>query len=155
QLGEKGKWSKAGSLWEQGTRVPTIIAAPGMKGTCTRIVQTLDFYPTLVDLCGLPKRDDLEGISLVPLLKDPGAQWNHPAFSIWSEDGRTIWGAAIRNEKYRYAEFTTGGAMLLDEASDPHELKNLADDPQYAGTCAELSAQLRKYTSRYTPPPQR
>jgi arylsulfatase A-like enzyme len=153
QLGEKGKWSKAGSLWEQGARVPMIIAAPGRTGTCERIVQALDFYPTLVELCGLPKRDDLEGLSLVPLLNDPKAGWDHPAFTIWSEDGRTITGAAIRDEKYRYAEFDggRGGAMLLDEANDPHELKNLSDDPQYAAVRADLSAKLNGYVSRYKP----
>jgi arylsulfatase A-like enzyme len=155
QLGEKGKWSKAGSLWEQGARVPTIIAAPGMAGNrsaCERVVQSLDFYPTLVELCGLPRRDELEGLSLLPLLNDPKTEWNHPAFTIWSEDGRTIHGAAIRNDKWRYAEFGDG-AMLLDEANDPAEMKNVVDDPANAAVRAELSAQLKKYTSRYTPPP--
>src|SRR5690606_22072828 len=64
QLGEQGKWSKAGSLWEQGTRVPFIILDPRAKGngqSSPRIVELLDIYPTLADLCGLPKPDGVEG----------------------------------------------------------------------------------------------
>ncbi|HEV2318282.1 MAG TPA: sulfatase, partial [Verrucomicrobiae bacterium] len=93
QLGEKGKWSKAGSLFEMGTRVPLIISAPGAGGngqTCGRIVESLDLYPTLVDLCGLPKSSELEGASFNSLLENPAAAWDKPAFSIWSEDGKTI-----------------------------------------------------------------
>src|SRR5690606_33923250 len=66
QLGEKGKWSKAGSLWEQGTRVPFIIHDPRAKGngqSSPRVVELLDIYPTLVDLCGLPSYEGLEGRS--------------------------------------------------------------------------------------------
>jgi arylsulfatase A-like enzyme len=53
QLGEKGKWSKAGSLFEMGTRVPLIVSAPGAAGNgqpCYRTVESLDIYPTLVEL---------------------------------------------------------------------------------------------------------
>src|SRR5690606_28945014 len=74
QLGEKGKWSKAGSLWEQGARVPFIIHDPRAKGngkTSPRIVELLDIYPTLADLCGLPRPEGLDGVSLSPLLNNP------------------------------------------------------------------------------------
>jgi arylsulfatase A-like enzyme len=144
QLGEKGKWSKAGSLYEQGARVPLVIDAPGAKGNgrpCPRIVQTVDLYPTLVELCGLQPPPDLEGRSLVPLLDDPDAEWNHPAFTIWSEDGRTATGISVRTDGWRYTEYagSNGGAVLFDEAADPHEMHNLADDPRHAETRARLS----------------
>ena len=90
QLGEKGKWSKAGSLFEMGTRVPLLISVPGAKGngrSCARIVESLDIYPTLVELCGLPPQNEIEGRSLAPLLQDPSAKWDKPGYSIWSEDG--------------------------------------------------------------------
>jgi arylsulfatase A-like enzyme len=156
QLGEKGKWSKAGSVWEQGARVPTLIYVPGMAGmgkTCSRIVESLDFYKTLADLCGLPVADHVEGRSLVPLLKNPQAEWNHPAYTIWSEDNRTLTAISVRNEKYRYAEFTagTGGAMLLDEEKDPHEIKNVVDDPAYAQVKAELSKLVQEYRAKFKP----
>src|SRR5262249_46657759 len=132
QLGEKGKWSKAGSLFEMGTRVPLIISAPGAGGhgqSCTRIVQSLGLYTTLVELCGLPKSSELGGASIASLLENPSAPWEKPAFSIWSEDDRTIHGTAVRTERWRYAEYGkdgANGAMLLDPHNDPFEMKNLA-----------------------------
>ncbi|HTY89017.1 MAG TPA: sulfatase [Candidatus Acidoferrum sp.] len=153
QLGEKGKWSKAGSLFEMGTRVPMIMAVPGVKGngqSCFRIVQSLDIYPTLVELCGLPQPAGLEGHSLVPLLNDPQAAWDRPAYSVWSEDGSTLHGVAVRTEKWRYAEYGPegkNGAMLLDAHGDPFEMKNLADDPRQSKVCAELAALTRQYAA--------
>lgn len=149
-LGEKGKWSKAGSVWEQGARVPTIIYVPGMEGMgkrSPRIVESVDLYRTLADLCSLPVASHVEGRSLVPLLKNPTAEWNHPAYTIWSEDNATLTAKSVRNEKYRYAEFTAGGggAMLLDEEADPHEVKNVVDDPKYASVKAQMQELLKKY----------
>lgn len=159
QLGEKGKWSKAGSLFEMGTRVPLIIAAPGAKGNgtaCFRPVQSLDVYPTLVELCGLPSPPQgLQGESLMPLLRDPGAEWKRPAYSVWSEDGRTLHGVAVRTEHWRYAEYGkdgANGAMLFDPKADPLEMTNLAADPKYASVVAELSALTRQYASTLPPP---
>ncbi len=154
QLGEKGKWSKAGSLFEMGTRVPLIISAPGAAGNghaCFNPVQSLDLYPTLSDLCGLPlPPQGLEGVSLTPLLRDPAANWEHPAYSVWSEDGTTLHGVAVRTAKWRYAEYGpdgVNGAMLFDPHADPFEMTNLADDPKHATVRAELSALTRKYAA--------
>lgn len=155
QLGEKGKWSKAGSLFEMGTRVPLIIDAPGIRGngqSVTRIVQSLDIYPTLIELCGLKQPGhQLEGRSLVPLLNNPHAGWNHPAFSIWSEDGKTVHGTTVRDESWRYAEFgenAENGAMLFDEHTDSLEIRNLADDPEHAHIRTRLSKLIRQYSQQ-------
>jgi iduronate 2-sulfatase len=156
QLGEKGKWSKAGSLFEMGTRVPMIIAAPNAKGNgqaSLRMVQSVDIYATLVELCGLSLPPGNEGRSLTPLLRNPKASWEHPAYSVWSEDGSSLHGVAIRTEKWRYAEFGReglNGAMLFDPHADPFEMKNLADDPKYAKERAELSPLVRAYGARLT-----
>jgi arylsulfatase A-like enzyme len=153
QLGEKGKWSKAGSLFEMGTRVPMLMAVPGAKGngrSCYRIVESLDIYRTLVELCGLPLPTSTEGASLVPLIHDPRAHWDKPAYSVWSEDGKTLHGVAVRNEKWRYAEFGpngVNGAMLFDPKADPLEMKNLADDSRYAKVRTELSELTRNYAA--------
>ena len=153
QLGEKGKWSKAGSLFEMGTRVPLMISVPGAKGngqSCTRIVESLDIYPTLVELCGLPKQNETEGTSLVPLLHQPSARWDKPAFSVWSEDGKTLHGTVVRTEQWRYAEFGkdgVNGAMLFDPHADPLEMKNLAADEKHKSVVAELSALTREYAA--------
>jgi arylsulfatase A-like enzyme len=153
QLGEKGKWSKAGSLFEQGTRVPLIIDMPGAKGNgiaCTRMVQSLDLYRTLSELAGLEPPSHVLGTSLVPLLNDPrGMQWDQPAYSIWSEDGRTIHGTAVRTGQFRYAEFgqnAANGAMLFDTHADPLETRNLADEPQHTETRARLSKLVNAYS---------
>jgi arylsulfatase A-like enzyme len=158
QLGEKGKWSKAGSLFEAGTRVPFIICMPGARGngqSSARLVESIDFYPTLARLCGLPVQEGVEGRDLSPLLNDPQMAWDHPAYTVWSEDGRTLHGVAVRNEKYRYAEFGpngSGGAMLLDPVADPFEIKNLADDPHYSSVRADLSKLVQQYAARLGKP---
>ena len=154
QLGEKGKWSKAGSLFEMGTRVPLIISAPGMNGngqSCGRIVESLDIYPTLAQLAGLPAQKENEGVSLLPLLNDPQAQWDRPAYSIWSEDGKSVHGVAVRTEQWRYAEYGkdgANGAMLLDPR-DADELKNLVTDEQNKADVAALSALAKNYAAAY------
>jgi arylsulfatase A-like enzyme len=143
-LGEKGKWAKHDSLFETGARVPLIIAAPGMKGNgrpSPRIVETLDIYPTLVDLCRLPRPDGIEGRSLRPLLDDPDADWDHPAFTM------TKTGRAIRTDRWRYAEWGPDGqdgSMLIDEVHDPREMRNLADEPGLKSVRDALSAQLKQ-----------
>ncbi len=147
QLGEKGKWSKAGSLFEAGARVPLILRVPGgaAGAKCPRVVESLDLFPTLAKLCKLPPPPGAEGRDLSPLLADPAAKWPHPAFTIWSEDGRTATGVSIRTEKWRYAEYSAGGALLLDPESDPHEMKNLAEDPAFAAVRASLSAKIAAF----------
>ena len=152
QLGEKGKWSKAGSLFEAGTRIPLIIDMPGAKGNgraCTRMVESIDVYRTMCELAGLEAPATVEGKSLVPLLHDPRAAWDRPAYSIWSEDGKTIHGTAVRTEQWRYAEFgkdAVNGAMLFDVHADPMELTNLADDPKHKAVRAELSKLIAAYS---------
>lgn len=157
QLGEKGKWSKAGSLWEQGTRTPFFICDPREQSagkTCARVVEMIDLYPTLVGLCGLERPEGLEGRSLVPLLKDPALEWDHPAYTVWSEDGRNFTGVMVRTEQWRYGEFygRGAGAMLLDPAKDPVELTNLAADPQHADVVARLGSLVKEYAKGRIPP---
>jgi arylsulfatase A-like enzyme len=143
-LGEKGKWSKHNSLFEVGTRVPLLIVLPGAKGTgqaSPRVVESVDLYPTLTDLCGLPLPAGLMGQSLRPLLDNPRAKWKRPAYMI------TSLGKAVRTERWRYAEWEDGSAMLFDHKRDPHELENLANDPADAQTVAKMKRLLRRLPS--------
>jgi len=142
-LGEKGKWSKAYSLFDIATRVPLIISMPGGKpGVSERTVGLLDLFPTLVDFCDLPQPYKaparLEGNSLIPLLKNPKASWDHPALSVVVYQGKM--GKSVRTERWHYVQWEDGklGEMLLDTQNDPNELKNLAADPAYAKTVAEM-----------------
>lgn len=144
-LGEKGKWSKAYSLFEVGTRTPLIISVPGARPlVTTRPVQLLDMYPTLAGLCGLPQPGGVEGHSLAPLLRNPRAPWSHPAYSVTVYQGK--FGRAVRTDRWRYAEWEDGraGAMLFDHTRDPHELKNLAADPAYAKTVQMMKHLLQQ-----------
>jgi arylsulfatase A-like enzyme len=157
QLGEKGKWSKAGSLWEQGIRVPLIIFDPrarGNGGTCPRVVESIDIYSTLCELCGLPPAPGIEGRSLAPLLDEPSKSWEHPAYTVWSEGGRFLTGVSVRTEKWHYAEFfgRGAGAMLLDPEHDPHEMTNLVDQPQFAEVVERLSVLVQEYAAGQLPP---
>ena len=142
-LGEKGKWSKAYSLYDIAIRVPLIIAMPeGKSGVTSRTVALLDLFPTLVDFCGLPQPykapAKLEGNSLVPLLRNPNAKWNHPALSVVQYQGKV--GKSVRTERWHYVQWENGalGEMLLDTVNDPFELKNLASDPAHSKTVAEM-----------------
>jgi arylsulfatase A-like enzyme len=149
-LGEKGKWAKHGSLFDVGTRVPLLIAAPGARGNgkaSPRPVQALDIYPTLVELCGLPQPKGLDGHSLKPLLDNPTAKWEHAAFSIFGPNPGKPVGVAVRTERFRYVDYGSAGAMLLDEDKDPHELKNLVNEPQYAKVREELSALAKRHAA--------
>ncbi len=157
QLGEKGKWSKAGSLWEQGTRVPLIILDPRARGNGTaspRVVELLDLYATIVARCGLPRPADIEGRDLSPLLEAPTATWDHPAFTVWNERSRGVSGVVVRTERGRYAEFfgPGAGAFLTDSQNDPHELTNLVADPRSADVVAKLSALARAHVAGKTEP---
>jgi arylsulfatase A-like enzyme len=144
-LGEKGKWSKAYSLYELGLRVPLIIAVPkGKAQHSTQIVELLDMYPTLAELCGLSKPLNIEGHSLTPLLAKPEAAWNYPAYSITGVQGKI--GKSVRTKRWHYVEWEEGkaGSMLFEHPADPHELKNLANDAKYAKTVEEMKALLKQ-----------
>jgi arylsulfatase A-like enzyme len=149
-LGEKGKWSKHGSLFEVAARVPLIVCLPGAAAgkSSPRTVQLLDVYPTLVELCGLPAMSGLEGQSVAPLLKDPQAAWPHPAYIVCKSG--PAFGRSVRTERWRYSDWDEGaaGAVLFDEVADPHETKNLAGDPAFQETVAELKALLDKLPPR-------
>jgi iduronate 2-sulfatase len=147
-LGEKGKWSKHNSLFEIGTRVPLMVVMPGAKGNgkaSRRVVEAVDLYATLTDLCGLPRPSGIIGESLKPLLNNPNAKWNQPAYTV-TKFNQNI-GKAVRTDRWRYAEWPDSedrGAMLFDRQKDPNELKNLVNDAAYAKVVAEMKALLAR-----------
>jgi uncharacterized sulfatase len=145
-LGERGWWNK-NTLFELSARVPLIIARPRATSSgklCPRVVELLDLYPTLLDLCALPPAaHDLAGRSLRPLLDDPESAWEHPAFTLVRRG--KITGRSIRTDRWRYTEWddARAGVELYDHEHDAGEHHNLANDPAHAKTVAELTAQLR------------
>ncbi|MFT6617364.1 MAG: choline-sulfatase [Limisphaerales bacterium] len=145
-LGEKGHWHKS-TLWEESTRVPFIVAAPGMKpGRCSKPVSLIDIYPTLNELTSLATEQSLDGKSLVPLLRDPNADWDRPAM-IQFRKGNT----AIRSEHHRYIRYADGGEELYDHRTDPNEWHNLATDPEHDRVKAKLKKRLPKTGAKSAP----
>lgn len=134
-LGEKQRWAKQ-SLWERATRVPFIVAGPGVTSDsrCSQPVELLSVYPTLIDLCGLEERTDLDGVSLSPLLKDPAAEWPHLALTSHGENNH-----AVRSETHRYIRYHDGSEELYDLSRDPCEWTNLAADPRLAALKSRLA----------------
>lgn len=131
-MGEKQKWAKR-SLWEESTRVPLIVRAPGKAaGETAAPVGLIDIYPTLVELCGLPMPEHLDGRSLNSLLEDPQAAWEHPALCTFGKNNHSL-----RSRHFRYTLYADGSEELYDHRSDPHEWSNLAKDAKFARVIAE------------------
>jgi len=144
-LGEHGLWMKQ-SCFEESARVPMIIVAPGAQGAgkvSKRTVELVDVYPTLADLAGITPPAGLEGSSLRPLLNDPAAAWDHPAYSQVQRGD--VPGHSVRTERWRYTEWGFGseGSELYDHEADPKELHNLANEPQHAAVVTEMKALLK------------
>lgn len=138
-LGEhNGIWQKR-TLFEQGARAPLIMRVPGAEGNgqvCQRIVEFVDIYPTVSDAAGLGVPKDLDGQSLMPLLKNPLAEWNGHAVTqiLRPADDRLetpVMGCSIRTNRWRFTEWAEGesGTELYDHWADPMEFNNLAADP--------------------------
>jgi len=137
-VGEKDRISKL-TLWEQGSKTPLIISAPDLAATrgkrCKRPVSLVDLYPTLVELCGLPARDGLDGRSIAPLVRKPETEWEYPA--VISRGGDH----AVRSQRWHYIRYADGGEELYDAARDPHQWKNLARDTRFT----DAKTKLRKW----------
>lgn len=160
-MGEHGLWQKQ-SLFEGSARVPLLIVAPGTAGKGSVVktpVSHLDLYPTLTELAGVKAPSNLQGQSLVPMLKDANATgrgWaltqvmrggigRPKASAPTGASGKRIFGYSLRTPRWRYTEWDEGklGSELYDHENDPKELTNLAAKPEHAKTVAELSQQLR------------
>lgn len=170
-MGEHGLWQKQ-SLFEGSARVPLLIVAPGTAGKGTVVktpVSHLDLYPTLAELAGVPAPANLQGQSLVPLLKNPSAKGRGWALSqvmrggnfnrqgaapSVMDKGKGFFGYSLRTARWRYTEWDEGraGRELYDHDNDPQELTNLANQAKHEATVTELSQQLRAAAKASFPP---
>jgi arylsulfatase A-like enzyme len=147
-LGEKLHWRKF-TLWEEATHNVLMMKVPGLTaggGRCDRPVSLMDVYPTLADVCGLPAKKELEGVSLRPLLANPKAKWERPAVTTFGKDNH-----AVRSERWRYIRYSDGTEELYDREKDPMEWKNLAADPKLTAVKAEHAKWLPRTNAAEIP----
>jgi len=145
-LGDRGWWNK-NTVFEASAKAPLIAVTPEMKTrgkSCSGIVEFVDIYPTLTDLCSLQTPGNLAGISLRPLLNNPELPGKQAAFTQ-VQRGK-IAGHSVRTQRWRYVEWDGGkqGAELYDDENDPGEYYNLAGDPKYAQTIAAMKGLLQE-----------
>lgn len=149
-LGDHGRWSKP-TNFETCARITMVISAPGMpRGQKTdALVELIDIYPSLCDLCRLPAPGYLEGISFAPLLRSPARPWKTAAFTCLI-DYATL---SIRTDRYRLIQHAKGQLELYDHEIDPAEGNNLAGDPASLAVLQQLRRALEDGWRKAMPKP--
>ena len=137
-IGEKMRFKKH-TLWAEVTKVPFIVRMPDTKGQtyCSRPVSLIDIYPTLVELCDLPKKE-LDGRDFSPLLKNPQQNWAYPGVTVAKN------GVSIMTEEWHYIKHNRNTTELYDIINDPMEWNNLANNPKHSSTIDELKKWIPK-----------
>lgn len=148
-LGDHGMWCKH-TNYEQATRIPLVVSAPGLAAAAAApaLVETVDIYPTLCELAGLPAPSGLDGKSFAPVVKEPSAATKEVVIQVYPR-GQQI-GRALRTARYRFVEWKKPGEgpdsaalELYDYEADPAEARNVA------ASQPETVAELRKLLSTF------
>ncbi|VGO20855.1 Choline-sulfatase [Pontiella sulfatireligans] len=146
-LGERGWWNKV-TVFECGARAPLMMWVPGMESMgqeTDSVIEFLDIYPTLVDLCGLKAPHALSGKTMRSVLQNPSKDWRKSAYTQVTR-GNKMMGYSVRDGRYRYIQWGVngeGGAELYDHEKDDGEYYNLADHPEYKKTQKKMAALLK------------
>jgi arylsulfatase A-like enzyme len=148
KLGEHGMWCKH-TNYELDANAPLVCAAPGQKAPGKKspaLVEFVDIYPSLCQLCGLPLPGHLEGTGFAPLLDDPGRPWKKAAFSQYPRG--KVMGYTMRTDRYRFTRWQNPDGSqvaveLYDHQKDPKENVNIAGLPDSAPLVEQLTAQLK------------
>ena len=141
-LGQKEHWGKH-EPWKASVRVPFIIVPPpGHSGEevprgnpCSAPVSLLDIYPTLIEICGLPAKDNLEGQSLLPLIKVPDREWQEAVVTSVGRGSHSVF-----TLQWRYIHYFDGSEELYQLKEDPHEWTNLAGNSEYNAIKEKMAA---------------
>ncbi|MEX0323288.1 MAG: sulfatase [Puniceicoccaceae bacterium] len=149
-LGNHGMWGKS-TCYEWSTRAPLYVYAPGMQGNgkpTDALVEFVDMFPSILDLCGLPIPDYLEGTSFVPVLKNVEKPWKSAAFSQFPR-GRDKEGYSMRTQDFRYTQWRTReGKVIFEELYDNREHlledENLATNPEFSSRLESMRKQFAK-----------
>lgn len=155
-LGDHGLWHKH-TNFEQATRSPLIISAPGIEKQTTKApTEFIDIFPTLCELAGLPTPEKIDGKSLVSMMEKPDVSVKPFAVSQYSNKG--CMGYSIRTERFRYTEWIKNwrtfkpydpdlvlGRELYDYEKDSGETMNLVDQPEYETESKEMHEMLKSF----------
>lgn len=148
-LGEHSAWGKM-TNFEIATRVPLLIAAPGISSGRTRtLAELIDLYPTVCDLADLEWPMHLEGESLIDVLNAPAKKQRSTALSEYPRFKNSYHGRALRTNRYRFIQWrnTKSGQVaereLYDHMTDPNETKNLAPLAKHADLVSDLESRLQ------------
>lgn len=155
QLGEKRHWRKF-ALWENVLRTVLMIrvpaGAPGLtSGTSPgarvdQVTSLVDLFPTLVELAGLPPKEQLDGTSLVPLLRDPTTTADRAVVSTYDYSE-----FSVRTGRWRYIRYIDGTEELYDHDTDPEEWRNLAGSAEHADVLATMRAHVPDHPAPLVP----
>ena len=162
KLGDYGMWCKH-TNFEVDTRVPLIIAAPGLarNARSRALVEMVDVFPTLTELCGGATPKACEGQSLLPLLRDPTGRGREFAVSQYPREQGRVMGYTLRNDRWRYTEWvdlrngTVTARELYDQSGSLLPMRNLAAEPENAELVAKLAEQLKPFQKAKYEPPKR
>ena len=169
-LGDHGLWGKV-TNYEEATRIPLFVIDPrqGQRGTSSQaLVETVDLYPTLAELAGLPVPSvpqELDGRSFAPVVRNPGAATKEAVFQVVTRPrpgGEVLLGRSVRTDRHRLVEWKAPGAAsstaeieLYDYATDPLEKRNLAaDQPAVVARLRALLAPLPEAKPIVQPAPR-
>lgn len=143
-LGERNWWNK-NTLFDRSCRAPLIVAGPGITpGRAAGLVEFVDLFPTIAEICEVAAPAELAGTSLWPQLKDPAKPGRNSAWTIVARGGNQR-GDSIRTDRWRLTQWSDGAVELYDHASDPQETRNLAK--RFPDTVEQLSEEINQRRS--------
>ena len=147
-MGEKLITGK-NTLWQRSTHVPLILAGPGIEANkqCNQPAELLDLYPTLSELAGLNVPDHVEGLSLVPQIKDQETTRERPAICTHNAGNHSV-----SDTRWRYIVYADGAEELYDRSADPYEHVNLLADGKDRSQLASVVAELAKWIPKNNKP---
>lgn len=161
-LGEHALWGKQ-TNFEAATRVPLIVSAPGQPGRGKKaagLTELVDLYPSLCEICDLPRPPGLEGSSFMPIFEDPERLWKRAVFSQYPREipgAGPGMGRSMRTRRYRYTEWRGESTPYLatelyDYETDPGETTNIAGRPQHISLVNGLAGMLHDGWRSSLPP---
>ena len=156
-LGEHG-WFDKRFIYDESFKTPLLIRWPGKvapESVCEEMVQNLDFAQTFLDIAGIDAPSDMQGESLVPLLKGDTEKWDRDAVYYHYYEYPAIhmvkrhYGIVTTEYKLAHFYYDVDEWELYDRKNDPMELNNVYDDPEYAEIREKLHKQLEELRAYY------